>query len=88
MILSIGNEPITKENLESKGFTVLAIRRVGRNMIAISVQDGDKMVQYSDGTRLPREIRTVRTRQRGQVVEEYTSAEYAEIIRREVENDR
>lgn len=88
MVLNIGNEPITKTNLESKGFNVLAIRKVGRNMIAISVQDGDKMVRYSDGTRLPREIRTVRTRQRGQYVEEYTSNEYAEIIRREVENDR
>lgn len=83
MVLSIGREPITKENLESKGFNVLAIKKISKNMIWIVVQDGDKMVQYDDGTKLPKKITTTRTRQRGQVVEEYLSVEYEEIIARE-----
>lgn len=86
MVLNIGNEPITKANLESKGFNVLFIKQVSKNLVAISVQDGDKMVQYSDGAKLPREIRTSRTRKRGQIVEEYASNEYIEIIKREMAN--
>jgi hypothetical protein len=85
MILSIGNEVISKENLESKGHVVHFINKIGKNMALIVLQDGDKVVRYSDDIVLPRMIRTHRMMSKGQKLIPYSSSEYREEIKREVE---
>lgn len=87
MILSIGNEVISKENLESKGHVVYFIGKVGKNMAIIVLGDGDKVVRYEDGLVLPRMIRTHRMMHKGQQLVPYTSKEYQEEIRREVKRN-